>query len=91
MTWKAIRSTGGLVEGFVYPKPNLHSDTGGVIEDVNDDDLAAISQNLFGRTYNSTIWSNVLWDVTKNYRTAFEATHRRTGPRTTCPIRIRVR
>jgi hypothetical protein len=78
VTWKAIRSTGGWVEGFVYLKPNLHSHTGMFIDDVNDDDLTAIPQSLFGRTYNSAIWSNVLWDVTKNYRIAFEATHRRT-------------
>jgi hypothetical protein len=78
VTWKAIRSTGGWVEGFVYLKPNLHSHTGMFIDDVNDDDLTAIPKSLFGRTYNSAIWSNVLWDVTKNYRIAFEATHRRT-------------
>ena len=28
VTWKAIRSTGGWVEGFVYLTPNLHSHTG---------------------------------------------------------------
>ena len=78
VTWKAIRSTGGWVEGFVYLKPHLHSHTGMFIDDVNDDDVTAIPKSLFGRTYNSTIWSNVLWDVTKNYRIAFEATHRRT-------------
>jgi hypothetical protein len=78
VTWKAIRSTGGWVEGFVYLTPNLHSHTGMFIDDVNDDDLTAIPQSLFGRTYNSAIWSNVLWDVTKNYRIAFEVTHRRT-------------
>ena len=78
VTWKAIRSTGGWVEGFVYLKPNLHSHTGMFIDDVNDDDVTGIPKSLFGRTYNSAIWSNVLWDVTKNYRIAFEATHRRT-------------
>ena len=78
VTWKAIGSTGGWVEGFVYLTPNLHSHTGMFVDDVNDDDLTAIPQSLFGRTYNSTIWSNVLWDVTKNYRIAFEVTHRRT-------------
>ena len=78
VTWKAIRSTGGWVEGFVYLKPNLHSHTGMFIDDVNDDDVTGIPKSLFGRTYNSAIWSNVLWDVTKNYRIAFEVTHRRT-------------
>ena len=66
MTWKAIRSTGGWVEGFVYLKPNLHSHTGYVIDDPNDDDITAIPNSLFGRTYNSTFWSNVLWDVDKD-------------------------
>ena len=28
VTWKAIRTTGGWVEGFVYLTPNLHSHTG---------------------------------------------------------------
>jgi hypothetical protein len=78
VTWKAIRSTGGWVEGFIYLTPNLHSHTGMFIDDVNDDDLTPIPGSLFGRTYNSAVWSNVLWDVTKNYRIAFEATHRRT-------------
>ena len=78
VTWEAIRSTGGWVEGFVYLTPNLHSHTGMFIDDVNDDDVTGIPKSLFGRTYNSAIWSNVLWDVTKNYRIAFEATHRRT-------------
>jgi hypothetical protein len=78
VTWQAIRSTGGWVEGFIYLKPNLHSHTGMFIDNPNDDDITAIPGSLFGRTYNSAIWSNVLWDVTKNYRIAFEATHRRT-------------
>ena len=54
MTWKAIRSTGGFVEGFVYLKPILHSHTGMFIDDVDDDDMTAIPKSLFGRTYNST-------------------------------------
>ena len=53
VTWKAIRSTGGWVEGFVYLKPNLHSHTGMFIDDPNDDDITAIPNSLFGRTYNS--------------------------------------
>ena len=28
MTWKAIRSTGGWVEGYVYLTPSLHNHTG---------------------------------------------------------------
>ena len=30
------------------------------------------------RTYNSTIWSNLIWDLDKSYRVAFEATYRKT-------------
>ena len=41
VTWKAIRSTGGWVEGFVYLTPNLHSHTGFVIDDPNNNDLTA--------------------------------------------------
>ena len=48
VTWKAIRSTGGWVEGFVYLKPNLHSHTGMFIDDVNDDDLTAIPRASSG-------------------------------------------
>ena len=62
VTWKAIRSTGGWVEGFVYLTPMLHSHTGMFIDDPNDDDITAIPNTLFGRTYNSTFWSNLLWD-----------------------------
>ena len=78
VTWKAIRSTGGWVEGFVYLKPNLHSHTGMFIDDVNDDDLTAIPQSLFGRTHNSTFCSNLLWDLDKTFRIAFEVTYRQT-------------
>ena len=66
VTWKAIRSTGGWVEGFVYLTPNLHSHTGIVIDDPNDNDITAIPNTLFGRTYNSAIYSNLLWDVNKD-------------------------
>jgi hypothetical protein len=66
------------IEGFVYLTPGLHNHTGMFIDNPNDNDITAIPNTLFGRTYNSAIWSNVLWDVTKNYRIAFEATHRRT-------------
>ena len=78
VTWKPIRSTGGWVEGFVYLTPNLHSHTGIGIDDPNDNDITAIPNTLFGRTYNSTLWSNLIWDLNKTYRIAFEATYRKT-------------
>ena len=63
---------------FVYLTPNLHSHTGIAIDDPNDDDITAIPFSLFGRTYNSTLWSNLIWDMNKAYRIAFEATYRKT-------------
>ena len=78
VTWKPIRSTGGWVEGFVYLMPCLHSHTGIGIDDPNNNDITAIPNSLFGRTYNSTLYSNLLWDVNKSFRIAFEATYRQT-------------
>ncbi len=49
-----------------------------MIDDPNDDDITAIPNSLFGRTYNRTLWSNLIWDLNKNYRIGFEATHRKT-------------
>ena len=78
VTWKPIHSMGGWIEGFVYLAPHLHSHTGIGIDDPNDKDITAIPNSTFGRTYNSTIWSNLIWDVTKAFRIAFEATYRKT-------------
>ena len=78
VTWKPIRTTGGWLEGFVYWTPNLHSHGGYAVDDPNDADITPIPNNTFGRTYNSTIWSNLIWDLDKSYRVAFEATYRRT-------------
>ena len=78
VTWEAIRSTGGWVEGFVYLTPCLHSHTGIGIDDPDDDDITAIPNTLFGRTYNSTVYSNLLWDLNKSFRIAFEVTYRKT-------------
>jgi len=78
VTWEAIRSTGGFVEGFVYLTPNLHSHTGIGIDDPDDDDITAIPNTLFGRTYNSTFYSNLRWYLDKTFRIAFEATYRTT-------------
>ena len=78
VTWKAIRTKGGWVEGFVYLTPCLHSHTGILIDDPNDNDITAIPNTLFGRTYNSTLYSNLIWDLDKSFRIAFEATYRKT-------------
>jgi hypothetical protein len=66
------------VEGFVYLTPYLHTHTGIAIDDPNDNDITAVPNDLFGRTYNSTIWSNLIWDLDESFRIAFEATYRQT-------------
>ena len=78
VTWKPIRTKGGWIEGFVYWMPNLHSHGGFAVDDPDDNDITAIPNSQFGRTYNSTIWSNLIWDLDKAYRIAFEATYRKT-------------
>jgi hypothetical protein len=77
VTWKAIRSTGGFVEGFVYLTRYLHSHTGYGIDDPNNNDITAVPNTLFGRTYNSTFYSNLLWDLggKKKFRIGFEFTY----------------
>lgn len=75
VTFRAIRSTGGFVEGFVYLTPHLHSHTGIGIDDPNNNDITAVPNTLFGRIYNRTIYSTLLWDLNKTFRIAFEATY----------------
>ena len=41
VTWKAIGSTGGWVEGYVYLTPNLHNHTGIFIDDPVNKDITA--------------------------------------------------
>jgi hypothetical protein len=81
VTWKAIRSTGGWVEGYVYLTPNLHSHTGLIIDDPNNNDITALPNTLFGRTYNRIFFSTLLWDLggeTKKFRIGAEFTLRKT-------------
>ena len=78
VTWKAIRTKGGWVEGFVYLTPGLHSHTGIFIDDPNDNDITALPNTLFGRTYNSAFYSTLIWDLDRAYRIAVEATYRKT-------------
>jgi hypothetical protein len=77
VTWKAIRSTGGFVEGFVYLTPGLHSHTGIGIDDPNNNDITPVPNTLFGRTYNRTVYRTLLWDVNKKFRLGFEFTYRK--------------
>jgi hypothetical protein len=78
VTWKAIRSSGGWAEGFIYFTPMMHSHVGYGFDDPKDEDMTAIPNSLFGRTYNSTLYGNLLWNLDKTFRIAFEATHRKT-------------
>ena len=72
-TFEGIRSSGGWLEAFYYWTPCLHSHTGYGIDDPTDGDLA-----LGGRTYNSTVYTNLLWDLNQTFRLGFELTWRET-------------
>ena len=63
VTWKAIRSTGGWVEGYVYLTPNLHNHTGIFIDDPNNNDITGLPNTLFGRTRNRGFFNTLLWDL----------------------------
>ena len=63
VTGKAIRSTGGWVEGYVYLTPNLHNHTGIFIDDPNNNDMTALPDTLFGRTRNRVVFNTLLWDL----------------------------
>lgn len=72
-TLQGIRSTGGWFEGYAYLTPQLHTHVGYGVDNPDDADLDP-SQ----RTWNSTIFANLLWDVNASFRVGFEFTHRRT-------------
>jgi hypothetical protein len=72
-TLRAIRSTGGWLETFVYWTPCLHSHVGFGIDDPLDRDVA-ITQ----RTQNSTFFANAIWDVNQTFRVGFEFAWRET-------------
>ena len=75
-TLEAIRSSGGWIETFVHWTPCLHSHAGYGIDDPMDRDVSPTQ-----RTYNSTIFANVLWDVNATFRIGFEFTYRKTNYR----------
>ena len=72
-TFLGVRSTGGWLEYFQYWNPCLHSHFGYGIDDPLDRDVA-----LGSPLYNSTIYSNLLWDVNSTFRVGFEVTWRQT-------------
>jgi hypothetical protein len=63
---------------YAYWMPNLQSHSGFGVDTANPDDITAIPFSQFGRTYNSTLWSNLLWDVNKSFRIGLEGTYRKT-------------
>jgi hypothetical protein len=67
-----IRATGGWGELAYDVTPNVHAHVGFGIDDPNDRD------SLIGRTYNRTIWANVMLDLTEHWKTGFEVSARRT-------------
>lgn len=79
-TLQGIRSTGGWLEGFVYLMPSLHSHTGYAIDDPRNADVPDTATAL-GRTRNSTIYSNLIWDINAAFRVAFEVAWRETDYR----------
>jgi len=82
VTWEAIRSTGGWVEGYVYLTPNLHNHTGIFIDDPVNNDLTGLPNTLFGRTRNRVFFNTLLWDLggeEKKFRIGFEFTYRTTN------------
>jgi hypothetical protein len=77
LTFQGIRSSGGFGEVFLYWTPCLHSHIGYGIDDPVDRDIAVL-----GRTRNSTIFANVLWDWNQTFRLGFEFTWRETDYKT---------
>jgi hypothetical protein len=72
-TFEAIESTGGWGEVYYYLNPCLHTHWGYGVDNPSDDDLA-----LTQVSYNDTIFSNLIWDVSKSLRIGFELTYRQT-------------
>jgi len=81
VTWEAIRSTGGWIEGYVYLTPNLHNHTGIFIDDPNNNDITGLPDTLFGRTRNRMFFNTLLWDLggeQKKFRIGVEFGFRKT-------------
>ncbi|REK07224.1 MAG: hypothetical protein DWQ37_21625 [Planctomycetota bacterium] len=77
VTFRGIRTTGGWIETFVYWYPSLHSHFGYGVDSPIARDVET-NFTALGRTYNSTIFGNLLWDVSPALRIGFEVTWRQT-------------
>ncbi len=67
-----IRATGGWGEVAYDVTPNVHTHFGFGVDDPNNAD------SLIGRTYNRSIYGNVMFDLTEHLRTGFEVASWRT-------------
>ena len=74
VTFQPIRSVGGWAEVFYYWCPDaVHTHIGYGIDDPRDIDIGPI-----GPVRNETFYVNTIWDVTKAFRVAFQASYLRT-------------
>ena len=67
-----IRGSGGWGEFWYYLTPQMHFHTGYGLDDPNNAD------SLLGRSYNSFLFANVMYDFTKKFTMGFEVTYWRT-------------
>ncbi len=65
---RGIYSRGGWVQLWYDITPRLHSNVGYSLDDPLDRDLSAAS----GRRYNSVIWGNLIYDITKQFTMGVE-------------------
>ena len=68
-----IRTCGGWVEFWYYLTPQLHSHTGYGVDDPNDRDL------MVGRSFNSFLFTNLMYDITKKFTTGLELAYWKTS------------
>lgn len=76
-TFEAIRTSGGWGEVYAYLTPCLHSHTGFAIDDPLDRDVVAAA-SATERLQNTTLYSNLLWDLNQVFRIGFEFAWRET-------------
>jgi hypothetical protein len=73
MTFEPIRTRGGWLEVYYYFNPCLHTHWGFGIDDPIDRDLADGQIRK-----NQTAFGNLIWDVTRQFRTGIEFSWRKT-------------
>jgi hypothetical protein len=74
-TFKPIRSAGFWIEGYYYWCPEtVHSHFGYGVDDPADSDAGATIP-----VRNETYYANIMWDVTKAFRVAFQVSYLKTA------------